>query len=99
MNKMPFLQHCGFLLKSLPYFVRTKLKLLPFNEQVETTFYVSYRVDQLWHAFLNKTNQFLKLPVNYDGDNDALSKGSIGLSRPSSQENVKVMLKQIISKL
>lgn len=72
---------------------RTRLKLLLFNEQVETTFYVSYRVDQLRHAFLNKTNHFLKLSVNYDGDNDAISKGSIGLSRPSSQENVKVMLK------
>lgn len=39
----------------------------------------------------NKTIIFLKL--NYDGDNDAISKGSIGHSRPSSQEIVKVMLK------
>lgn len=41
----------------------------------------------------NKTNHFLKLSLNYDRDNGAISKGSIGHSRSSSQENVKVTLK------
>lgn len=50
--------------------------------------------------FLNKIFFFLKLSLNYDkGDNDVISTGSVGLSRPSSQENVQVMLKTNISEL
>lgn len=55
-----------------------------------------FHIGLITYDMLFKTKQiiFLKLSLNYDeGDNNAISKGSIGHSRPSSQENVKVMLK------
>lgn len=69
-------------------FIGTKLKLFPFNKQFKI------RADQLGHTSLHKTKPIIfKGSRNYDGDNDAISKGSIGHTRSSSQEIVKVMLK------
>lgn len=58
-------------------FIGTKLKLLPFNKQVETYLFCIELIN--YDTFLTKSNFFLKLSLNYDGDNDVISKGSDGI--------------------